>query len=254
MTFDAGTIKDYFHKFYNPERIVIALAGNVEHDRIVDLLEPVFGEVSGSNELPKRISPKINSGVRPHARSLEQMHICLATLGISLTDPRRFAASLLNTILGGNMSSRLFQEIRERRGLAYAVYSFMSSHVDTGMFGVYTGVNPENARKATRLVLEALDRMRDTPVEKEELRDAKEYTKGNLYLAAESVDNQMVRLAQNEIHFGQYISLETVIEKIDAVKAEEIQQVARNLFKRDQMSLTLLGTQAKDQSFDDLME
>jgi predicted Zn-dependent peptidase len=253
MTFDAATIRDYFAKFYNPERILISLAGNVEHQHLVDLVAPAFGSVTGSSELPLRVKPKINAGVQSHVRNLEQMHICLATLGLSLTDPGRFAASLLNTILGGNMSSRLFQEIREQRGLAYAVYSFMSSHVDTGMFGIYTGVNPDNARQATELVLAALDRICREPVSDEELRDAKEFTKGNLYLSAESVDNQMVRLAQNEIHFGRSIPLRTITQKIDAVQAEEIQQLARDLFHPDQISLTLLGPGGDARICDDLI-
>lgn len=253
MNFDAATIKRYFRKFYNPERILISLAGNVEHDRIVDLVGPAFANISGSNQLPRRIKPSANAGVKSHARSLEQVHICLAALGVPLTDPRRFAASLLNTILGGNMSSRLFQEIREQRSLAYAIYSFMSSHVDTGMFGVYTGVSRDNARQTTELVLASLDRLCEKQVGGEELRDAKEYTKGNLFLAAESVDNQMVRLAQNEIYFGHYIPLETIIEKIDAVDAEQIQQLACELFRKDQISLTLLGPLADEQHFDDIL-
>lgn len=253
MNFDAATIKSYFRKFYNPERILISLAGNVEHDRIVDLVGPAFANVSGSNQLPQRSKPNANAGVKSHVRSLEQVHICLAALGVSLTDPRRFAASLLNTILGGNMSSRLFQEIREQRSLAYSIYSFMSSHVDAGMFGVYTGVSRDNARQTTELVLASLDRLCKEPVDEEELRDAKEYTKGNLFLAAESVDNQMVRLAQNEIYFGRYIPLETITEKIDAVDAGQIQQLACELFRKDQISLTLLGPLAGEQNFDDIL-
>jgi predicted Zn-dependent peptidase len=254
MDFDAATIKNYFRKFYNPERILISLAGNVDHDRIVNLVRPVFETVSGSNKLPRRTSPHVNAGVQSHIRSLEQVHICLAAQGLSLTDPRRFAASLLNTLIGGNMSSRLFQEIREKRSLAYSIYSFMSSHVDTGMFGVYTGVNRDNTRQAVELILKALDRLCKTPVDNEELQDAKEYTKGNLFLAAESVDNQMVRLAQNEIHFGHYIPLETIIDKIDAVDTCQIQQLACELFPRDRISLTLLGPLGEDQCFDDILK
>ena len=254
MNFNADAIKDYFHRFYNPRRIVISVAGNVEHQRMVDLVAPTFGTVTRPNDLPQRVKPEINAGVQPHDRSLEQVHVCLATPGISLTDPRRFAAALLNSILGGNMSSRLFQEIREQRGLAYSVYSFMNSHVDTGMFGVYTGVHPDNAHEATRLVVAALERVCRETVTAEELQDAKEYTKGNLFLAAESVDNQMVRLAQNEIYFGRYIPLETVIDKIDKVAAEEIQQLARDLFQPDRMSLTLLGPANGRQDFDALFQ
>ena len=176
-----------------------------------------------------------------HNRSLEQVHICLAALGLSVIDPRRFAFSLLNTITGGNMSSRLFQQIREKHGLAYSVYSFTSSHVDTGMFGVYSGVTAENVSKTLSIILDILDQLRATPVTAEELHDAKAFTKGNLYLAAESVDNLMVRLAQTEIHFGEYIPIERVADQLDSVTGEEIESLARDLFSPEQVGVTLLG-------------
>jgi predicted Zn-dependent peptidase len=183
-----------------------------------------------------------------YKRRLEQVHVCLSALGISITDPRRFAFSLMNTILGGNMSSRLFQEIRERRGMAYSVYSFMMSHMDTGLFGVYTGVAPENVKPAVDLIVEALQRLRRDPVSVTEINDAKEYTKGNLFLAAESVDNQMVRLAQNEIHFGRHIQLDDVIKNIEAVTPDQIQELAQALFAVEQSSLTVLGPVKKKEA------
>jgi predicted Zn-dependent peptidase len=191
--------------------------------------------------LQPRCAPQPGSGVRLHQRPLEQVQVCLAAPGLAVTDPRRFTFSLLNTLLGGNMSSRLFQEIREKRGLAYSVYSFVSSHVDTGMFGVYAGVNAQDVSETIRLTLQGMAQMGRSPVSPEELHDAKEYTKGNLLLAAESVDNQMVRLAQNEIHYNQYIPLESVISAVEAITAEEILALAQTLFRRDQASLTLLG-------------
>ena len=239
--FGAETIKDFFHNFYHPDCIVISVAGNVEHQAIVDLVGPAFSSIRTGLPLPSRTQPEINSGVRLHTRALEQVHICLAALGLPVTDPRRFAFSLLSTILGGNMSSRLFQQIREQQGLAYSVYSFMTSHVDTGMFGVYTGVQAENAYRTIQLILTAMDELRRKPVTEEELRDAKEYTKGNLFLASESSDNQMVRLAQNEIHFSRYIPLQDVIDYVENVTVEEIRDLARDLFQPRQISLSLLG-------------
>jgi predicted Zn-dependent peptidase len=147
----------------------------------------------------------------------------------------------MNTILGGNMSSRLFQEIRENRGLAYSVYSFISSHFDTGMFGAYAAVDPKSAPETTQLMLNAFNALQTTPVDALELQGAKEYTKGNLLLAAESSDNQMVRLAQNEIHFNEYIPLQAVVDEIDAVKADDIMALAEDLFKDHNLALTLLG-------------
>ena len=207
----------------------------------MDLVKPVFETIQPRDGFPQRITPTGCSVVDLNHRNLEQMHICLSAPGLSITDPRRYAISLLNTIMGGNMSSRLFQEVRERRGLAYSVYSFISSHVDTGMFGFYAGVDPKRAWETAQLVLNEIDRIKNEPVQLSELRGAIEYTKGSLLLASESVDNQMVRSAQNEIHFEKDIALQTIIEKIEAVTAEEIQHLANKLLNRNQMSLTLLG-------------
>jgi len=239
--FDESTIKNFFLRLYQPDRIVISAAGNLDHNRLVKLVAPVFETIQPRDGFPQRITPRGCSVVDLNHRNLEQLHICLSCRGLSITDPRRYASSLLNTILGGNMSSRLFQEIRERRGLAYSVYSFISSHVDTGMFGFYVGVHPRQARETTRLVLNEIDRIKNEPVDSRELKDAVEYTKGSLLLATESADNQMVRNAQNEIHFGEDIALDTIIEKIEAVTADQILDLANELFNRNQMTLTLLG-------------
>jgi predicted Zn-dependent peptidase len=241
LTFNADTIKRYFRQFYHPERIVISAAGNLEHRRFLDLIGPVFETIHNGGSLPERQKPTIQTGTNIHSRGLEQAHICLSTMGTAISDPRRFAFSLMNTLLGGNMSSHLFQEIREKRGLAYSVYSFISSHVDSGMFGVYCGVDPKNIQRAIQLIHRTLQTIRQKKIARDELFDAKEYTKGNLFLASESADNQMVRLAQNEIYFGKYIPLRTVIDNVEAVTADDIQELARSLFQPQQTALTLLG-------------
>jgi len=241
LGFDAGAIKNFFHRFYQPERIVISAAGNIEHDHLVRLVTPSFAALTPGDGFPRRYPPRECAVVDVHHRDLEQMHICLSTRGLPITDPGRYSLSLLNTILGGNMSSRLFQQVREKRGLAYSVYSFVSSHVDTGMFGVYMGVDPRKAKETTRLVLDELFKITQQPVTGSELSAAVEYTRGSLLLGAESTDNQMVRTAQNEIHFGRDIALEAIIDKVEAVTVDDIQQLAGRLFDADHMALTLLG-------------
>jgi len=254
VRFDARTIKNFFHRLYQPDRIVIAAAGNIDHTHLVNLVGPVFETIQPRDGFPQRIKPEGRSVVTLNHRSLEQMHICLSAPGLSITDPRRYACSLLNTVMGGNMSSRLFQEVRERRGLAYSVYSFVASHVDTGMFGFYMGIDPKRARETIRLVLDEIDRIKQEPLDSAELSGAKEYTKGSLLLASESADNQMVRCAQNEIHFGNDISLETIIENIEAVTADDILHTANELLNRDQMTLTLLGPSEDDQkAFEEML-
>jgi len=252
--FDALTIKNFFRRLYQPDRIVISAAGKLDHNHLVALIEPVFETIEPRDGFPQRITPAGCSVVNLNHRNLEQMHICLSAPGLSVTNPRRYACSLLNTIMGGNMSSRLFQEIRERRGLAYSVYSFLSSHVDTGMFGFYMGVDPKQARETTRLVLAEIEKIKNEPVELSELKAAMEYTKGSLLLASESADNQMVRSAQNEIHFGDDITLQTIIDKIEAVTTDEIRNLSNELFNRAEMTLTLLGPVDEDQkTFEEIL-
>ncbi len=238
---EARTIKDFFTRFYHPERIVIAAAGNLAHQHIVDLLAPVFSAIPNGAMPPERRPAEGHSLVSAHERDIEQLHLCFEAGGVSITDPRRFAFSLLNTILGGNMSSRLFQEIRERKGLAYSVYSFMSTYIDSGLFGVYTAVDPAGAEETVRCVLTELNRVRNAPVDAEELENAKQYTRGCLYLSADSVDSQMVRLAQNELHFNTHFTIEAIADRIDAVSAEEVRALARELFRPEALALTLLG-------------
>ncbi len=242
MRFDDKTTREFFHRFYHPERIVIAVSGNIDHDQLVNLIGTAFESIKSNSSSLKRVTPQIGSQqITLNHRKLEQVHICLGTKGLAITDPGRYALSLINTILGGNMSSRLFQEIRERRGLAYSVYSFLSSHVDTGMFGIYMGVSPQNAYDSIELVLKELQKIKSGSITPTELSDAKEYTKGNILLSAESTDNQMVRLSQNEIHFGRYIPLEDIVDNIEAVTREEIAQRAESMFDSDFMTVTTLG-------------
>lgn len=241
LRFDAAAIQSFFRRFYQPERIVIAAAGNLAHDRFVQLVGPAFEAIEFDNNIVGRTPPRGRRNMRVVERDLEQVHVGLATQGLSISDPKRYACSLMNTILGGNMSSRLFQEIRERRGLAYSVYSFASSQVDAGMFGAYAGVESGRVQETIALILRQMRDLKERPVTAEELRDAKEYTKGGLMLAGESVENQMARLAQNESHFGRFISLREVVAEIELVTVDDIHALAADLFQTDRLSLALLG-------------
>ena len=241
VSFGPDAVKSFFHRFYRPDRIVISAAGNIDHTWFVDKLEAPFESVGQSNERFERVTPEGLSSVDLHHKELELAHICIGTRGLSITDPRRYAFSLLNTILGGNMSSRLFQEIRERRGLAYSIYSFVNSYFDTGMFGVYAGVDPARAAECVDVIIKEIRKAGSHHITTSELNNAKEYTKGNLLLSAESVDNHMVRLAQTDIHFGRYIPIKEVIEKIESVTTDDILSAAESLFRSEDYALTILG-------------
>jgi predicted Zn-dependent peptidase len=240
-TFGADSVRSFFRRLYQPERMVIAVAGNVSHERFVDMVAPAFEAVQGGSGFPERRAPTACYGSGVHDRNLEQVHLCLGADGMSVTDPRRYALSLMSTLMGGNMSSRLFQEVRERLGIAYSVYCFANSHADSGMFGVYAGVAPERVEEALDTIVAQMRRLKQEPVEAAELDAAKEYTKGNLLLASESNDNQMVRLAQNEIHFGGYIPMDTVVARIEQVTPEDIRSLACTLFRGERLALSILG-------------
>jgi predicted Zn-dependent peptidase len=254
VRFDAEAVRGFFQRCYQPERIVVAAAGSIDHQALVDLISPAFECIKPGNGFPKRITPTPQPLVDVCHRQLEQAHICLSAPGIATTDPRRYAFSLMNTIFGGNMSSRLFQEIREKRGLAYSVYSYISSFEDTGMFGAYAGVEPAKAQEVTALIMADLRRLEKETVRPSELRDAKEYTKGSMLLAAENTDNQMVRLAQGEINFGRHIPLADVVQRIEAVRAEDITVLAEALFHNSPFVLTVLGPLSDQAAFQSILQ
>jgi predicted Zn-dependent peptidase len=241
IRFDADTIKNFLEQFYQPDRIVISAAGNLEHKNFENLIRSSFESVKRGDILPKRFPPCTKPSANISQRDLEQVHICLATSGITTTDPRRYAFSLMNTILGGNMSSRLFQEIRERRGLAYSVYSFASSHTDTGMLGIYAGVSPEKADEVVELLVDQIKKLEYSRIEESELSDAKQYTKGNILLSSESMDNLMVRIAQNEIIFGYEIPIQAVLDEIEKVTVDDIMELNHALLKEKCLALSVLG-------------
>ena len=253
IQFDADQIKNYFHRLYQPDRIVVSVAGNVDHHHITDRLGPAFESIEPGTAISERVTPQSHGLVNVNHQDLEQVHICLSTPGLAIKDPRRYTCSLLNTILGGNMSSRLFQEIREKRGLAYTVYSFMMSHVDTGMCGIYLAVDPAKALETIALVLSELDKLGSTPVSPAELKGAVEYTKGSLLLASESNENQMVRSAQNEIHFEHDITLNEVIKQVESVTAADILELSQSIFVRNKMGLTLLGPVQDKKAFENIL-
>jgi predicted Zn-dependent peptidase len=240
--FDAEALRTFFRRFYHPGQIVVAAAGNIDHERLTDLLGGPFAAIQPPPAaLPLRHPSAGRGALSVHTKALEQVHLCLSTRGVSLKAEQRFALSLLNSLLGGNMSSRLFQEIRERRGLAYSVYSHTASYEDTGLFGVYAAVEPQQALETARLIARNLRAVKDVAVSAAELQDAKDYTKGCLLLAAESTDNQMARIAQSELLFERCIPLETILERLQAVTAEDLLALANALFTLDQTSLTVLG-------------
>ena len=195
------SVLQYLSRMFQPERIVVAAAGNLDHQRFLDLVAPSMETLDHPQRPRSRQKPTDHLHIQVVPKDLEQVHLCLAVGGPSQTDEDRFPCHLLNVILGSSMSSRLFQEIRENRGLAYSVYSFLNSHEDTGMFGIYAGVASENVQETLAIIHEQLSMLLKEPIPEAELNAAKEYLKGSMYLNSESTDSRMNRLAKNEFLF-----------------------------------------------------
>ncbi len=234
-------ILDFIANRFNPERIVISAAGKLEHQQFVDLVAAPMETLNHTNRVPGRLPPDCHFFNRVVKKDLEQAHLVIGMRGTSQTDETRFASHLLNVILGSSMSSRLFQEIREKRGLAYSVYSFSHSHEDSGMLGIYAGISPENIQEVVQLINEQLSLIAQNPISEAELNSAKEYIKGNMYINAESNDYRMNRLAKNEFLFGRYVPLEEVEKKINRVTSEDIQAWFSGIYSPDKMAAMLYG-------------
>jgi predicted Zn-dependent peptidase len=231
----------YRREYLVPDRIVIAVAGNMEHEAIVDRLAKKFDDIKKKKTPPEQASFQPSRSISCNFRSLEQVHVCLGTPGCSHLARERYALYILNAILGGGMSSRLFQEIRENRGLAYSVTSFTASFFDTGVFGVYMGVVKDTVQEALRIVFNEMRNLREKPVTAAELTAAKEQLKGNMLLAMEGTDSRMSRLAKCEMYYDQFIPLSRILKDIDAVTTEDVRELARGLFKDEQLTCTFLG-------------
>jgi predicted Zn-dependent peptidase len=237
--------RDDFLRFldarYRPDRILVAAAGALAHEDLVEVAARHFGSLAGSTPAVDGGPPEPRAGVSVHEKALEQVHLCLGTPGIAQGDPERYAANLLNLALGGGMSSRLFQEIRERRGKAYTVYSFLSSYFDAGYTGVYVGTSPEWTREVVEIIRGELQRIAGEGLSPGELVRVKNQMKGNMLLGLETSDSRMSRIAKNEIYFHRDVPLDEVASGIDAVRNDDVVRVARRLFRRDALALTVLG-------------
>jgi predicted Zn-dependent peptidase len=235
-------LEGYFRRHYTPKNMLVAAAGRLEHGTVVDLIAKEFGNVPAGDASTNGRVPVAH----PHLgyrrkKDLEQVHLCVGTPAYRQAHEKRYACYILNTVLGGGMSSRLFQNIREKRGLAYAVFSNLNAFRDAGCLNVYAGIATENIRTVVGLILEEFHRLKSTPVEGEELERAKEYLKGSLLLSLESTMSRMSSLARQEIYFGRYISLDEIAASVDAVRADHLLEVARDIFDSNRIALTVLG-------------
>jgi predicted Zn-dependent peptidase len=226
---------------YRPEDTVVAAAGRVRHQELVDLVEA--GCAGFANGAPGRQRQAVTTHPAVYAlsRDLEQVNLCLGGPGLAAGDPRRYAGTMLQLILGGNMSSRLFQVIREQLGLAYAIQSHIQFFSDAGLVGISAGVSPGNLSAIMAAIRRELKQLREEKVSEAELTAAKEHLRGSILLSSEDCDHLMVRLAKNELNFGRYIPQEDIITGMLQVTADEVREAARDLLRPEAWGVSLLG-------------
>jgi predicted Zn-dependent peptidase len=237
--------REHFLRFlearYRPDRVILSAAGRVRHDDLVEVVERTFGGLRGTSAADPPQPPESHAGLSVHAKALEQVHICLGSPGLAQGDPDRYAAHVLNQALGGGMSSRLFQEVRERRGKAYSVYSFLPSFHDGGYLGVYVGTSPEWAREVIDVIQDEAGKIAAGGLGAEELARTRTQIKGSLLLGLETSDSRMSRIARNEIYFQRDVTLEEIARSVDGITNDHVVQVAQRIFRPGTLAVTVLG-------------
>ena len=240
--FERPAVLDCFHSWYAPHNMLVTAAGHLDHQKVVELVAAQFSGLRpvdrGAGLTPPKPSARLTTRDK---HELEQVHICVGVPAYPATDERRYALAVLNNILGGGMSSRLFQNIREKHALAYSVYSDLNPYRDAGMMSVYAGTSLENTPKVLRMIIEEFRRMKEQPVTEEELRRAKDHLKGSMMLALESTSARMSNLARQEMYFQRFFTLDELIEAIERVTAERIREIALDFFRPEQIAVTVLG-------------
>jgi predicted Zn-dependent peptidase len=240
--FDRSPVFDFYSQRFSPGNMIITAAGYLNHDRFVELVAKHFEAMKPTSNgfhssLPK-IVPKI---ILRNKKSLEQVQICVGVPSYPITHERRHTSYILNTLLGGGMSSRLFQNIRERQGLAYAIYSDLNPYRDTGCLSIYAGTSRESASKVVESIVSEFRKLKAEMVTEDELRRSKDQLKGSLMLSLESSNARMSNLARQEMYFDHFQDLDELIEKIEAVTADDLQSLAQEFFKTESIAVTALG-------------
>jgi len=239
--FDRASILQFLSAWYRGQNLVLTAAGRLKHEHLVDLVHQALGSVPKEAIGNGSGSPEVSAGITVLDKDLEQIHMVMGCPAPCSLSPRRYASFLMNAVLGGSMSSRLFQEIREKRGLAYAIHSYLAPYRDVGMLGIYVGTSEEHVREVVGVILDELMRLTREPLSDRELHSAQELIKGNLLLSMESTDNRMTRLAKNEIYFCKDIPTEEIVAQIEAVTSEEIRALACDVFNPSAIGLAAIG-------------
>jgi predicted Zn-dependent peptidase len=239
--FHRDAIAEYFGEEYVPPRIIIAVAGNVTHDQVVELFGRGFNGYTRPARPRASDAVRLAPGVNIVNKALEQVHLVMGFPGLAHAAPERYAMFVLNDVIGGSMSSRLFQEVRERQGLAYSVHSGVQAFTDTGLMYVYAATDEKNFSKVLKSILKELRDVKKHGVTEEELRRSKDHLKGSLMLSLESTSSRMNRLAKHELHLGSFLTIDEMLASIDGVRHDEVQALVSQVIDEEQLALTTLG-------------
>ena len=238
---NAEGLRRYFSRAYSAPNLIVAAVGNVTHEQVRDLVVRAFEGLPTESEPISDTPPRVVPRIIIRNKELEQSHVCLGTSGYCQDHEDRYSSYVLNTVLGGSMSSRLFQNVREKRGLAYAVFSGLSAYRDTGSMTIYAGCANDAVSELIDVVIVELRRLKDEPLPEAELQRAKDHLKGSLMLNLESTSSRMSHLARQEIYFDRQFGLDETLEGVSRVTQAEVQRVARDLFADGSLAATVLG-------------
>jgi predicted Zn-dependent peptidase len=241
-----ATLLEYFGRAYVAPNMIISAAGNLDHGRVRQLVLDAFDGLGVTGDVPNGPAPRVSPQVITRAKELEQSHLCLGTNSYPQSHEDRYVSYILNTVLGGSMSSRLFQNIREKRGLAYSVFSGLSAYRDAGNITIYAGCANEAVGEVIDLCVEELKTIKRTPVADSELRRAKDHLKGSLMLSLENTSSRMSHLARQEIYFDRHFGLDETLAGVEAVSTGDLQRVAADLFSNGSLAATVVGPSAPE--------
>ncbi|MBP2642616.1 MAG: putative zinc protease [Firmicutes bacterium] len=239
--FDRELVLEYYRNFYTPDNVVIAAAGNITHEQLENLANRFFGNMKGQKKKPAVTVPQLKPVRIIRPKETEQVHICLGTQSVAYDSPDIYVLHILNNILGGGISSRLFQSIREERGLAYSIYSYTTNYSDSGLFTVYAGTRPANVSQVVELILDNVKELKSGGMRESELRKTKEQLKGSLLLGLESSSSRMSRLGKLEITLGKYTTLDEIVASIEKVTLSDAVCMLEQMFTENSFCFTALG-------------
>ena len=239
--FDHDMLKDYMKQYYTGSNIVVSVVGNISHNQVVEAIREVLGGIPKGEVNQYRIADRAKPGVNCYYKEIAQSQICVAMPGVAKEDDRLFPLSILNTYLGGGMSSRLVKKIREEEGLAYSVYSYNGSYTDTGAFVISVGTRPENCQRVIDIILEDLDDVRQNGITQDELDKSFSQLKGSLYMGLETVNSRMNKLGRSMLIYDRVITPEENVDDLSKVTLEDVKALAGDMFRKENLQITVLG-------------